>query len=103
MKIMVAMLLSLVLCSYAAKAEEPPIKTFESDWVTQSELDSEYKRANDNRYFPYHILGKIDANGAITYKGHFMPYPPALDHYYAYWGMNTRWYEARKTALETDF
>jgi hypothetical protein len=97
MKTLLPILMLLMFCIRPAIAEEVPIKASETEWLSQSAYDAAFKQASDNRFLPYKVLGKIDTNGVISYKGYFVPFPPDLNQYYAYIGMNNQWYEARKT------
>lgn len=100
MNILKVISMTLLLLANTAVAEEASTRRFESSWVSQSELDAEFRRASDNRLMMYKVEGKMDSDGLISYKGYFIPYPPDLDYFYSYWGMNNRWYIARKKSLE---
>ncbi|MGB6064638.1 MAG: hypothetical protein WBG50_07495 [Desulfomonilaceae bacterium] len=91
--------LMIIMAAGIMPAQEKPIKAKESGWIGQSQLGLYCRKLKDSRFMPYRIVGKKDDNDFIFYKGYFMPFPPDLDHYYAYWGMTDKTYRARKTKL----
>lgn len=96
-------LLVLLFVANALLAQEPPLpRIVQTKWISQSKLAEVSKWHKDNRHFPSKVIGKINPNGVISYKGEFTPFPSNLDKYQSFWGMTTRWYLERKIAFEND-
>lgn len=70
-----------------------------TDWMKNNEFKTIHYEMTENRFMPYKISGKYE-NGGIFYKGTYVPHPPNLEYYYAFWGMNNKWYKKRKSKLE---
>lgn len=93
-------ILIIMFAPGTASTDERFAKIKESEWMAQSELDLYFRKLRDSRFMPFKIVGKKDGNDLIFYKGYFIPFPPNLDRFYAYWAMTDKTYRVRKTTLE---
>lgn len=100
MKSIVAMLLAAMLSLSTCLAQSSGhIK--ESVWLSQSQLAQDMRVAVDNRMMLFQIVGKLNEDGSIVYKGFYKPYPAMLDRFFSYWGMSTEGYKRRKQQMES--
>lgn len=65
------------------------------EWTSSSELQKNFNRFTDNRFYPKKIEGRLH-NGNIQYRAEFYPYPYNLDHFRANWAQSDLTYKKRR-------
>lgn len=93
----ILLMVNLLGVSFAA---ETTISPRETTWQKRRAFKIVIDQMNDNRFMPYQLFGKFE-HGEIFYKGNFMPFPPTMEEYRVYFGMNTKSYHARKNEYES--
>ncbi len=63
-------------------------------WIKSSELMDLLNQKSQDRYFPSHVYGQVQAH-QIVYKATFSPFLKNMQYFYSYWGMTDEVFKTR--------